>query len=316
MIWSGKRPERSGCWQQNPLFVRAMHLIPMIGLTAALTSLVSLTCGAATANSATVLGLSHVPIAVTDLHRAGADFRKLGFTLKPGKFHADGIRNDHVKFSDGTEIELITAARGVDSVTASYRAYLERGDGPAFVALYAPEMSSVAKRLEQSSLQYKSSDGLVSLADDGPVREFFFADLNFSPTDIPGYFQHANGANGLLAVWIAGRDLSAERALLADLGATETQMQLRLPSGAVVARAMHFDHGDVWLLPEKCVIVPGHPIVGVTIRTAGIQSVLTALAAAGIPAPTIIDSNGSKTVFIRPQQAHGMWIAFRQSTEN
>ena len=296
--------------------MRAMRLIPTIGLTAVLTALMSFPCSAAAADSATVVGLSHVPVAVADLHLAAEDFRKLGFALKPGRFHADGIRNDHVKFSDGTEFELITAARGIDSVTAAYRAYLERGDGPAFVALYAPEMSSVAKRLEQSSLQYKASDGLISLADDGPVREFFFADLNYSPTDIPSYFQHANGANGLLAVWIAGRDLSAERTLLADLGATERQMQLRLPSEAVVVRAMHFDRGDVWLLPETFVIVPGHPIVGITIRTAAIENVLTALAAAGIPAPTIIDADGSKTVFIRPQQAHGMWIAFRESKEN
>jgi len=58
-----------------------------------------------------VRGLDHVPLAVKDLEQAKADFEALGFALKPGRPHDNGLRNAHVKFPDGTEIELITADR-------------------------------------------------------------------------------------------------------------------------------------------------------------------------------------------------------------
>jgi len=57
-----------------------------------------------------VQGLDHIPIAVRDLDRAKADFEALGFVLKPGRLHTNGLRNAHAKFADGTELELITAS--------------------------------------------------------------------------------------------------------------------------------------------------------------------------------------------------------------
>ena len=38
-------------------------------------------------------GLDHVPLAVNDLTQFTADVARLGFTLKPGSPHTDGIRN-------------------------------------------------------------------------------------------------------------------------------------------------------------------------------------------------------------------------------
>jgi len=35
----------------------------------------------------------------------------MGCAIKPERSHPDGILNAHVKFTDGTEIELITAPK-------------------------------------------------------------------------------------------------------------------------------------------------------------------------------------------------------------
>ncbi len=61
------------------------------------------------AQGAQVQGLDHIPIAVNDLARAAERYRALGFSLKPGRPHDNGITNQHVKFPDGSELELITA---------------------------------------------------------------------------------------------------------------------------------------------------------------------------------------------------------------
>jgi hypothetical protein len=48
------------------------------------------------------------------------------------------------------------------------------------------------------------------------------------------HFEHANGAESLIAVWLSGDDLSAERELLALIGATFAEEEVRVPD---VARA-------------------------------------------------------------------------------
>jgi hypothetical protein len=67
------------------------------------------------------IGLRHVPVAVADLNRAASDFERLGFALKVGRPHDDGIVNRHAKFTDGTEVELITAPAATDALTGHYR---------------------------------------------------------------------------------------------------------------------------------------------------------------------------------------------------
>ncbi|MBC7934588.1 MAG: VOC family protein [Rhizobacter sp.] len=59
-------------------------------------------------------GFDHIPIAVENLERPADLFKKLGFTLKPGRFHFHGIRNQHIKFYNGAELELLTSTNRND----------------------------------------------------------------------------------------------------------------------------------------------------------------------------------------------------------
>lgn len=70
------------------------------------------------ASAPIAVGLDHVPVAVADLAAAAERYQRLGFTLKPGRPHENGIENRHAKFRDGTEIELITAREARDPLTA------------------------------------------------------------------------------------------------------------------------------------------------------------------------------------------------------
>src|SRR5262245_44626014 len=152
-----------------------------------------------------VTGLDHIPIAVRDLARAADDYRALGFALKPGRPHDNGIQNQHVKFTDGTELELITAPDARDSLTTTYRRHLESGDGPAFLALFAPQRTVAEERLRAAALTLPPY--------------VFLAGRNKSPTDLPEHFAHANTARSFVRVWLADDDLSQERRLLSVGGA-------------------------------------------------------------------------------------------------
>lgn len=48
-------------------------------------------------SSAAIIGIDHIPVAVRNLDQAVESFRSLGFAIKPGRSHSNGIRNGHIK---------------------------------------------------------------------------------------------------------------------------------------------------------------------------------------------------------------------------
>jgi len=258
-----------------------------------------------------VLGLDHIPLAVTDLAGAAEHYRQLGFTLKPGRPHENGIRNEHVKFQDGTEIELITAVEARDALTTEYVRHLAKGDGPAFVSFFAPEMNRVAGYLDVEGRTYSRSAGLLSFPEIDSLRYIFFGGRNRSPADRPEHFRHANGAEGLVGVWIAGDDLTTERRLFAGVGATFTEEEVHVPETVrgVVAR---FPHGEVVFLPGSRQLVPGRRIVGATIRVRDLKLLQSALAKGRLRVPPVVQTRRGSSVFLGPDITHGMWLEFRE----
>ena len=245
------------------------------------------------APGAQVQGLDHIPIAVNDLARAAERYRALGFSLKPGRPHDNGITNQHVKFPDGTELELITAPEARDALTAKYRRHLSAGDGPAFLAFYAPDRDRVPATLP-ASLQY-----------------IFFGPRNASPTDRPEHFAHANTADGFIEVWLAADDLSAERKMLGALGATLGRRTVHVPD-AVDAEVARLNEGEVILLPVSRQIVEGRRIVGATLRVKSLAAARAAVEKGNLKGVRDRGVNGS-SLFLPPDITHGLWIEFREA---
>jgi catechol 2,3-dioxygenase-like lactoylglutathione lyase family enzyme len=252
-----------------------------IGLAVALAAAVGLA-----ASPPAVTGLDHIPIAVRDLDRAAADYRALGFSLKPGRPHENGITNQHVKFPDGTELELITASENRDELTAKYLKHLAEGEGPAFLALFAPGVDP----------------GSLAL-DSDPLRYIFMFGRNQSPTDRPEHFAHANTAESLIGVWLAADDLSAERRLLEKLGARIQAEDIRVPD-ITRAPVAHLVEGEVVLLPAARQLVPGRRVVGATLRVKDLAAARRVLAGRG-------QAIGS-SIFVPPARTHGLWLELRK----
>ena len=174
------------------------------------------------AEPAARVGISHVIIAVADLDEASADYARLGFALKDGRPHPDGIRNRHVKFRDGTEIELITAPEATDALTTHYRQLIAAGDGPAFLSLDVEPPAVAVERVKQAGLPASTNGGHVDFPFESPLGYVFFAGLNQSPSDRPEHFAHANGATSLVGVTLAGENLDPERTLFRAFGLRES----------------------------------------------------------------------------------------------
>jgi catechol 2,3-dioxygenase-like lactoylglutathione lyase family enzyme len=257
-----------------------------------------------------VAGLDHVPIAVADLEKAAERYRALGFALKPGRPHDIGIRNLHVMFPDGTELELITAPAARDALTATYRRHLAAGDGPAFLALYAPSPDTAAARLDAAGVRYRREGRSFDFGDDGPLRYVFLGARNASPTDRPEHFAHPNGAESLVSVWLAADDLVPERRMLSAVGAALSDADVDAPR-PVTATVARLPEGTVVLLPGAHQLVPGRRIVGATVRVRRLEDVKRALGAewAGL---RVVERAGGSSVFLPPSMTHGVWLELRE----
>ena len=238
-------------------------------LLAGMLALVSLSAAA----QPSVQGLDHVPIVVRDLARAAADFEALGFVLKPGRRHANGLRNVHAKFRDGTELELISPGAPTDGLSHRYVDWLRRGDGPVSLGLFAPATAPA------------------------PMDGIFLDHRRKSPTDRPEHFAHPNGASTLAAAWLAGSP--AERRLVELAGRLPTERPACAPFGSVV-RVLTLPEGEIVLLPANVQRVSGRPIVAATVSVGSLDPVRRFVPRA------VEECAGSLWV-----ESHGLWLEFR-----
>jgi catechol 2,3-dioxygenase-like lactoylglutathione lyase family enzyme len=251
------------------------------------------------------LGLDHVIVAIHDLEKAAQRYQDLGFALKPGRPHDNGIRNQHVKFPDGIEIELLTAPEARDDLTAQYRRHLAGGDGPAFFALYA-ETDAAARRLDAAGISYRRKGGFLTFPDAHPLKTLFFSRRNQSPTDRPEHFAHPNTAQTLIALWLAG-DLEPERNLLSVFGGTAKQQTVRMPE-PVSAEVVAVEDAQIYLLPASRQFQPGRKIVGVTVS---VRSLAAARAALRVKLPKTAQAT-DRSLFLPPAVTHGIWLELRE----
>jgi len=181
--------------------------------------------------------LDHVILAVRDLDSLAAQFRALGFRLKDGRPHPNGLLNKHIKFRDGTEIELMTVrGEATDRMAREYQALIAEGDGGAYVALRLASLDSVEAVATRLNLgPRRSSAGpwqFLSFEPRSPLGAVFFVAGGAPAVDPDSIFVHADSAKGLFAARVeGGPELGT---LLEALGATTCDRY-----GVVAGHPMH-----------------------------------------------------------------------------
>ena len=258
-----------------------------------------------------IVGIDHIPVGVRDLEQASDAYRRFGFTLKPGRLHEDGIRNNHVKFKDGSGIELLAPpGKSVDTLTEKYLHHIEKGDGPAYVSFHARDTNKLIAALDSSGLEFKQ-DGFITLTD--PSLDFVFFDQdNRSPTDKPEHFSHPNSAAAMTGVWLAldDRARASLTKLFLSLGA---QMHEEVVAAPTLTRASVFtvQNGRVVVLPKSQQWVDGRPVIGAVFQ---VRDFTTAARYLGtrteLHLPGGTATAGQRCLVIPPTLAHGLWLEF------
>ena len=170
--------------------------------------------------------VDHVPIAVADLEAATTRLVDgFGFRTKPGRRHANGLENRHIKFADGTGLELVTIHEPGDDLARRYAELIADGGGGAFVALGGLPVDSVLALVAPAEPELEATRlpafDLAAFPPGHPLAPVFFVDVHLRPPDLPEHLDHPNGARSLRAVWVAVEEPDRLAGLLRRLGARD-----------------------------------------------------------------------------------------------
>ena len=223
------------------------------------------------------LALDHVPVAVGDLDALARRLTdEFGFRVAQRASREDGLAAAAIDFEDGTRLELMTVEAApspgdaIGSEADRYAQLVADGGGGAYLALAGPGLDAVlgmASQLEPDlAVTGEGAGRRAAFPADHPLQAVFFVDPAREPTAPSAAPDHANGAQGLQAVWVMVEDPERLTRLLLAFGARDCGTS-RHPEH-LYGRAVGIRGGTVYIVDALLWLAdPGSaPVVSLTVR--------------------------------------------------
>jgi hypothetical protein len=251
------------------------------------------------AQNSSITHLDHLTIAVKDLEQAKKDFKALGFTIKPGRVHANSIENAHIKFQDETALELITASAPLDELAKQYLTWIDDGGGPAYVCLRMDEVELTEKLIIDfdPGLSTGSYYQMLTFPDNSPLSYLFFIKYTDPPVDLREHLQHQNGVVGIKSLSLEKADFSNELSMFHAIGSDINPNHDNIVLG---------DHAFILGLKKKLTAAVA-PVVSITLFVKDILETMEQFPK-GIP----FHISGKNRIIVPADYCHGIQIVFDQ----
>lgn len=257
------------------------------------------------------LRIDHINIVVDDLSKSKKLFELLGFSIKPGRVHKNSIDNLHMKFKDGTEIELITASKPLDNLSEEYLELLKKGSDGAFFALQTDNLISKKekdfRKLYPVKINYENNRKTLEFDKNYPLRFIWFIENNGKHIfDKKQYITHRNNSQRLSAVWLSKRVKQIGNLfVLLDYTAKATDFPEK-GSGRI-----HLNNGDIYLMNFPLNKI-NRPIVGATIKVDAIDKTRNYFKKNNIPF-TEQSNDSCSSIFISNDFTKNIILEFRET---
>jgi hypothetical protein len=155
--------------------------------------------------------LDHVILAVPNLDSATAHYSRLGFKIKPGMLHANGLKNAHIKFANGSELELMTVeGTPGDSLAMLYKHFIDNQQTGAFVAFAGILLDQLSYQLHQVGIQHNLATNrlwnYLTFPVNSALAPLFFIEYKQEVSTNPVYFKHTNRAYAIDQIQIESND--------------------------------------------------------------------------------------------------------------
>ena len=155
------------------------------------------------------LMIDHIITLYPDINQVKAEFSEMGFNVKPGRMHENGLENAHLKFSNGSSVELMSLSeKAGDQIASNYEKLLQENINGAYLALSGFTLSFLQKKLDSISLNYEVTHTAAWTYLTFPgyfeLQHVFFLIYQNNHQENGAFFNHSNGACAIKEVFIDG----------------------------------------------------------------------------------------------------------------
>lgn len=189
--------------------------------------------------------IDHVISVVRDLDKATAEHIAMGFTLKPGRLHQNGLLNAHIKFRNGTSYELMSVqGNAKDKMARTYLQLMQEKEGGVYIALTGMATKEMDSLLSKAGIEHKVILGkawnYITFPPTSGLAHFFFIENHLKMKDEEKYLEHKNGAIAMDRVGVEGNDevlkflTTLGLNITADTGAVEKMRTFSTSTGDIV----------------------------------------------------------------------------------
>lgn len=135
----------------------------------------------------------HFNVVVRDLDKTVSEMKSLGFKIKMGRPHGNGILNAFIKMSDRSYLELISVTNPTGDLSKYFARKLEEaGETPVFMSFEKSPLKQSGDMILNKG-KYFSTMGYPL---NHILRAYFLIDYHMPPNDSP-YIDHENGVTGI-----------------------------------------------------------------------------------------------------------------------
>ena len=196
--------------------------------------------------------IDHVITVVANLDSAILAYEELGFTVKQGSLHKNGLLNAHIKFKNNTAVELMSIKGApTDEVAKEYAQLLNSGEGGVYLAITGISIDELVEKLNGLGFKYNRIPGkswdYITFPGNSRLAHIFFIEYHIKTNDNKYVLTHNNSAKGIEAVWLDGD--KKVRQLLENLGLKPVRLRSELKLGA--GQGYRTGAGNIIVVPPK-----------------------------------------------------------------
>lgn len=166
--------------------------------------------------------LDHIIIGSNNLEKSKSFFQdKLGFTIKEGKKHNNGIINFFIEFVDSSEIEIVSITNPIDLLAKEYNTLLKIKHFGFQFALRTNEIQNLKNHFGTLSSNFSHFDenlAYSTLAQKEFKQELPIFFIQHHQKHFNTKTNHSNNSNGISAIWLSTIDIKKSAQKYIDFG--------------------------------------------------------------------------------------------------
>lgn len=165
--------------------------------------------------SAQEIKIDHVIYVTQDLDSTLNKIQGLGFTIKKGSQHSNGILNAHIKFENDSSIEFITInGTPKDDLAKEYQKLITQKEGGVYIALTGIKLNLLSAKFKKLEILHTIEKGknwsYLTFPKDSKLAIFFFIEYHTDFKNAPFLYQHKNGIKEINTIYLEADESTIE----------------------------------------------------------------------------------------------------------